>query len=181
MPTIIFLVLFALVLTAGVVDVKTRRIPNWLVLTGLGLGIALNSLLLGWSGLKLSLSGAGLAFAVYFVFYLLRAMGAGDVKLMAAVGALAGPKGWLAVFFFTAIAGGIVAFTLLLAKGRFKQTLLNVSIMLHQLSRFQAPYHATEELDVRSGKALRLPHGATIALGTIVYLAAGLLHHPTTH
>jgi prepilin peptidase CpaA len=181
LPPILNLVLLALVLIAGVVDIKTRRIPNWLVLTGLSLGIALNSLLFAWPGLKLSLSGAGLAFAVYFVFYLLRAMGAGDVKLMAAIGALAGPKGWLAVFFFTAIAGGIVALALLLAKGGFKRTLLNVSIMLHQLSRFQAPYHATEELDVRSGKALRLPHGATIALGTIAYLAVGLLQYRARH
>lgn len=181
MPIILSLVLFALALIAGVVDIRARRIPNWLVLTGLSLGITLNSLIFGWFGLKLALSGAGLAFAVYFAFYLLRAMGAGDVKLMAAVGALAGPKGWLAIFFFTAIAGGIIAFTLLLAKGRFKRTLLNVSIMLHQLSRLQAPYHATEELDVRSGKALRLPHGATIALGTIAYLAVALLHRSTAH
>lgn len=181
MPPILNLALLAVALVAGVTDIKTRRIPNWLVLTGLGLGIAINSVLFEWSGVKLSLSGAAVAFGIYFVFYLLRAMGAGDVKLMAAVGALAGPKGWLAIFFCTAIAGGIVALTLLFVKSRFKQTLLNVSIMLHQLSRFQAPYHATEELDVRSGKALRLPHGAAIALGTIAYLAIGLLQYAVRH
>jgi prepilin peptidase CpaA len=178
---ILFLMLFALALIAGVVDIRVRRIPNWLVLTGFTAGITLNSLLFGWSGLNSALSGAGLAFAVYFLFYLLRAMGAGDVKLMAAIGALTGPNGWLAIFFFTAIAGGTVALALLLAKGRFKRTLLNVSIMLHQLSRLQAPYHATEELDVRSGKALRLPHGASIAIGTLTYLAIALLHHPPGH
>ncbi len=165
------LILFALVFLAGVTDIKTRRIPNWLVVLGLGLGFALNALLFEWAGLKLSFSGAGLAFAIYFFFYLLRAMGAGDVKLMAAIGSLVGPKSWLLIFFFTAVGGGMIGVILLLAKGRFKRTLLNVSIMLHQLSRFQAPYHATEELDVRSGKALRLPHGATIALGTMAYLA----------
>jgi prepilin peptidase CpaA len=181
LPIVVVLLLFALALTAGVVDIRVRRIPNWLVLTGLIAGITVNSVLFGWPGLKLALSGAGFAFAVYFVFYLLRAMGAGDVKLMAAVGALAGLKGWLAIFFFTAIAGGVVALTLLLAKGRFRQTLLNVSIMLYQLSRLQAPYHATEELDVRSGKALRLPHGASIAMGTFIYLTVVLLYHPPGH
>jgi prepilin peptidase CpaA len=181
MPPIINLVLLALVLIAGVTDIKTRRIPNWLVLTGLCIGIALNSLLFEWAGLKLSLSGAGLAFAVYLVFYLLRAMGAGDVKLMAAIGALVGPKSWLLILFFTAIAGGVVAFVILLAKGRFKRTLLNVSIMIHQLSRLQAPYQATAELDVRSGKALRLPHGATIALGTIAYMTVGFLQYRAWH
>jgi prepilin peptidase CpaA len=181
MPPIVNIILLVLVLIAGVTDIKTRRIPNWLVLAGLCIGIALNSLLFEWAGLKLSLSGAGLAFAVYFVFYLLRAMGAGDVKLMAAIGALAGPKSWLLIFFFTAIAGGVVALVLLLAKGRFKRTLLNVGIMLHQLSRLQAPYQATEELDVRSGKALRLPHGATIALGTMAYMAADFIQYRPWH
>jgi prepilin peptidase CpaA len=168
MPPIVNIILLVLVLIAGVTDIKTRRIPNWLVLAGLCIGIALNS-------------GAGLAFAVYFVFYLLRAMGAGDVKLMAAIGALAGPKSWLLIFFFTAIAGGVVALVLLIAKGRFKRTLLNVGIMLHQLSRLQAPYQATEELDVRSGKALRLPHGATIALGTMAYMAADFIQYRPWH
>jgi prepilin peptidase CpaA len=170
MQLIITFVLFALVLIAGVTDIRTRRIPNWLVLSGLCLGVVLNSLLFQWSGLKLSLSGAALAFGIYLVLYLLRGMGAGDVKLMAAIGALVGPKDWLAIFFFTAMIGGVIALVLLLMKRRFKQTLFNVGIMLSQLLHFQAPYHATEELDVRSGKALRLPHGVSIALGTIAYV-----------
>ncbi len=174
MPSAIKIILCVLVSIAAVTDIRSRRIPNWLVLPGLGLGLALNALLFGWAGAKVSVSGAGLAFGIYVAFYLLHAMGAGDVKLMAAIGAIAGLKAWLLIFFFTAIAGGVVAFALLLIKGRFRRTLLNVSIMLHQLSLFQAPYHATEELDVRSGKALRLPHGVTIALGTITYLLLGI-------
>ena len=181
MPLILKIIVLFLALIAGLTDIRTRRIPNWLVITGFVLGIALNSFLFEWAGLKSSLYGAGLAFAIYFVFYALRAMGAGDVKLMAAIGAIVGPRLWLIIFFFTAIAGGVIALVLLLAKGRLKRTLLNVSIMLHQLGHFHAPYQATEELDVRSGKALRLAHGATIALGTIVYLAADALQQRPLH
>lgn len=170
MPLILDLTLLSLVITAGAIDLKTRRIPNRLVLVGLCLGIAMNSFLFEWGGLRQSLAGAGVAFAIYFVFYLLRAMGAGDVKLMTAIGALSGPRVWMMIFFFTAIAGGVIALVLLVAKGRLKKTLFNVSVMLHQLMHLQAPYHATEELDVRSGKGLRLPHGASIAIGTVVYL-----------
>lgn len=170
MPLILDFVLICLVLMAGAIDVKTKRIPNLLVLSGFCLGIGINSFLFQWAGLKLSLTGAGLAFAIYFVFYVLRAMGAGDVKFMAAIGAVAGPRVWLAIFFFTALAGGVIAIVLLLAKGRLKKTMFNVSIMLHQLLHLRAPYHATEELDVRSSNALRLPHGATIAIGTLTYL-----------
>jgi prepilin peptidase CpaA len=181
MPLVLKIIALSLVLIAGVTDIKTRRIPNWLVLAGLCLGIALNSFLFEWAGLKSSLYGAGLAFGIYFIFYALRAMGAGDVKLMAAIGAIVGPRLWLIIFFFTAIIGGVIALVLLLAKGRVKRTLLNVSIMLHQLAHFHPPYQATEELDVRSGKALRLAHGATIALGTIAYFAADALQHRPLH
>jgi prepilin peptidase CpaA len=170
MPITIKITAFALVSIAGLIDVKTRRIPNWISVTGLCIGIAINSFLFRWAGFRLSLLGAVVGFAIYLVLYLLRAMGAGDVKLMAALGALVGPRIWVAIFFFTAITGGLIALILLLTKGRLKRTVHNVSIMLHQLSRFQAPYHATAELDVRSGKGLTLPHGAMIALGAITYL-----------
>lgn len=170
MPWILILILLAVVSIAAFTDIKSRRIPNWLVLTGLLLGIALNWFLFGWGGLKSSLLGAAVGFGIYFAFYLLHAMSAGDVKLMAAIGSLVGPQFWIAIFFFTAVSGGIIAVGLLLAKGRFRRTLLNVGIALQELRRFRAPYIAHEELDVRSGKALRLPHGVAIALGSICFV-----------
>lgn len=176
MPAVITLLLVGLAVIGGVLDLKTRRLPNWLALAGLGAGLLTNSILFGWAGFKLSASGAGLAFAVYLFFYLLRVMGAGDVKFMAAIGAIVGPHLWLLILFFTALSGGVVALIVLVTKGSFRRTLRNVAMMLYQLSRFQAPYHASEQLDVRSERAVRLPHGATIALGIIVYLFAGQFH-----
>lgn len=159
-----------LVLSAGLWDIRSRRIPNWLVAAGLVLGIALNSFLFEWTGLKISLLGIGLAFIIYFPLYMLRGMGAGDVKLMMAIGALTGPLAWLAIFIFTGILGGVVAVVLLLVRGRLTKTLWNVGFMLSQLMHFRAPFAANPELDVRTGKGLRLPHAAVIALGAIAFL-----------
>src|SRR5437763_15114898 len=100
--------LLVLVLIAAVYDVRYRRIPNWLTLLGVVLGVAMNTFLYrGWPGLRFSLAGLALAFGVYVLLYALRAMGAGDVKLMAAVGAIAGWQDWFGIFVITALVGGI--------------------------------------------------------------------------
>lgn len=166
--------LLGLVVLAGVYDIMCRRIPNWLVLASLTVGIALNLFLFGWPGLRSSLLGIGLALVVYVPLYLLRGMGAGDVKLMMAVGAIVGPGAWFAILIFTAILGGVVALALLLLRGRLIHTLYNIGFLLSRMMRFQAPY-VNPELDVRSGQGIRLPHGAVIALGTVAFIAAGKL------
>ena len=98
---------------AAVYDVRYRRIPNWLTVGGVLLGLALNAFLYqGWPGLRFSLPGFGLGFGVYFLLYVLRAMGAGDVKLMAAVGAVVGWQNWFGIFVITAIIGGLMAMIL---------------------------------------------------------------------
>src|SRR3954466_2040420 len=80
-----------LVLVAAGYDIRYRRIPNWLVLAGIVTGFAWNVFSSGWSGLGHAAAGFGLGLALYFPLYLLRARGAGDVKLLAAVGAIVGP------------------------------------------------------------------------------------------
>jgi len=162
--------LAALVLAAGAYDLRYRRIPNWLVLAGLGLGFLLNTYLRGWVGLRGVLLGLGLAMLVYLPLYLIRGVGGGDVKLMMAVGAIAGPMQWLYIFTLTSILGGVLAFAILMARGRLARALRNIGLILRRLVALKAPYEGNEELDVRSGKAMRLPHGAVIALGTLLYL-----------
>jgi prepilin peptidase CpaA len=171
-PRGIELVLLALVLCAAFYDVRSRKIPNWLTLLGVLVGLGLNTFMFqGWAGLRLSLMGLGIAFGISFVLYALHAMGAGDVKLMAAVGSMVGWEDWFGIFVITAIVGGVAALLLVLFRGRLKTTLFNVGFILSEMKSGRPAYVGKEELDVRSPKALGLPHGAVIAVGTIAFLA----------
>jgi prepilin peptidase CpaA len=167
---VIQVLLVLLVLAAAVFDLRYRRIPNWLVLAGLLAGLAGNALLAGWSGLRLAGLGIGLAFLIYIPLYAIRAMGAGDAKLMAAVGALAGPGPWLLIFFATALVGGLLAIVFVVSKGRVRTTLSNVVFMLQELASFRPPYARNPELDVRDPRAARLPHSVSVAVGCIIVL-----------
>jgi prepilin peptidase CpaA len=164
-----------LVLVAAIYDIRFRRIPNWLVLTGFCLGIALNTYFAHVNGFLLSLLGAALALAVYLPFFALRAMGAGDVKLMIAIGAFVGAKNWLILFLMTALLGGILAICLLLMRGGLARAFKNVLFILGQLVRFRMPHHGDPALDVTHPHAVTLPHGVSIALGTFLFLILELL------
>ena len=171
-PRGIEVVLLALVICAALFDVRYRKIPNWLTLLGVLVGLGLNAFLYqGWPGLRLSLMGLGIGFGIYFVLYALRAMGAGDVKLMAAIGSMVGWEDWVGIFIITAIVGGVAALLLVLLRGRLKKTLFNVSFILSEMKSGRPAYMGKEELDVRSPKSLGLPHGAVIAVGTLAFLA----------
>jgi prepilin peptidase CpaA len=172
-PRGVELLLLIVVIAAAVYDLRFRRIPNWLTAGGAGLGLGLNAFLNHARGgmFKSSLIGFGAAFGVYFVLYALRAMGGGDVKLMAAVGAIIGWPNWFLLFIVTSILGGIMAVILVVLRKRLKTTLFNVAFILNEMKRGHPAYAGKEELDVRSPKALSLPHGAVIAIGTLFFLA----------
>ena len=171
-PQKVEMVLLVMLLAAAVFDVLYRRIPNWLTVSGVVLGLAMNTLIGSpEAGLVFSLLGLATAFGVYVVLYALRAMGAGDVKLMAAIGALVGWERWFGIFFVTALIGGAMALILVLARGRLKKTWFNVSFILSEMKSGRAAYLANEELDVKNKKALGLPHGAVIAVSVVFYLA----------
>jgi prepilin peptidase CpaA len=167
-----------LVAIAAIFDIRYRRIPNWLVLAGVIVGVAWNVYASGWSGLLRGAEGLGLGFILYFPLYLIRARGAGDVKLLAAVGAVTGPGNCLWIFLLTAVLGGIIALVLLLFRGRVRKTFFNVAWIIQDLLHFRAPYRSSDELDVTTNKGLRLPHGAMIAVGTLafIYMARYQVH-----
>ena len=171
-PQKVEVVLLIVLLAAAVFDVRYRRIPNWLTVGGVLMGIAMNTVIgPPLAGVGFALAGLGVAFGIYVLLYALRAMGAGDVKLMAAVGALVGWERWFGIFFITALIGGVMAFILLVARGRLKTTLFNVGFIITEMAHLRPAYLAKEELDVKHKKALGLPHGAVIAVSTVFYLA----------
>jgi prepilin peptidase CpaA len=163
--------LLVIALGGGWTDLRTRRIPNWLNVTGAVLAIGLNTLLLQNAGFKLSLMGLGFALLVYVPLYLIRAMGAGDAKFMAAIGAFLGPEDWLVVFLTTAILGGVASLCLIVARNRLHVTLLNISTITSELAHGRLPFHKDPSLDVHDKRALGLPHGTLIAISVCIFLA----------
>lgn len=163
------LLLEALVVLAAFLDLRSRRIPNWLTLPAVLIGLAVNAYQSGWTGLKSALLGFLLAFVVYGALFALRAMGGGDVKLMAAVGAFTGPEHWLWIFAITAVVGGVFAMVTLLTQGGLTRALSNIATILGSLAQFRAPHEQRPDLDVSDSRARTLPHGAAIAVGTLFY------------
>jgi len=159
-----------LTMVAAGFDIRYRRIPNWLVLTGMIAGFLWNLYSSGWSGLGHAAAGFGLGFALYFPLYLLRARGAGDVKLLAAVGCITGPGNCFWIFLLSAILGGVIAMVILVWHKRVQHTFFNLSFMMNDLAKLKAPYKSSEELDVTTSKGMRLPHGVTILVGVVAFI-----------
>lgn len=173
-PVSIGFALCALLLTAAYYDVRWRRIPNWLTAGGVLCGVALNAVIgPPAGGLKFALLGFAAGFGFYFFLYVLHAMGAGDVKLMAAVGALVGWQNWLAIVVLTALLGGVAAIAVAVARKRVWSTFFNIKYILGETMHGRAAYAGREEVDVKSKKSLGLPHGAVIAAATVVFLSVG--------
>jgi len=166
------ILLLALVIVAAITDLRSRRIPNWLTLSGVLSGLGMNIFLAEqwWEGLKFSLIGLGAGFGLYVILYVLRAMGAGDVKLMAATGAIVGWQNWFGIFIVTALLGGVLAIVFSILKKRLGTTFWNVGFILSEMKHGRPAYLGKEELDVKSAKAMRMPHGAVIALGTFIFV-----------
>src|SRR5581483_12325541 len=142
-------VLLAVAITAGVYDIRSRRIPNWVALTGLLLGLIGNTAIFHLPGLRAAVLGMGLALLVYFPLYLVRGMGAGDVKLMGAIGAITGPGNWIVIFIITALLGGACALALVLWRGALPRTLGNLAFIVSELVHLRAPFRRRQEIDVR--------------------------------
>lgn len=161
--------LVALLAGAVFFDLRERRIPNALVLTGALLALAL-SLLPSGVGLADALQGLVLGFALLLPLYLIRAMGAGDVKLMAMVGAFVGGDEVLAVWLLTLVCGGVLSITLALRHRLLGAVLRNTGWIafatLNRLGRDAAPTLAAEH-----GNKVRLPYAVAIAGGTLLTLA----------
>jgi prepilin peptidase CpaA len=157
----------AVAATAAVTDVRERRIPNRLTYSAMIGGLALQAFLHGWRGLLLSLAGACIFGGVHLLFYLARLMGAGDVKLAAALGCIIGPAASTQVVFLTALAGGLMAVVVMVATGRTLQTLRNTLAILGFHARHGLRPHPFFNID--NPTAVRLPHGPAFAAGTLYW------------
>jgi prepilin peptidase CpaA len=152
--------------TAGWTDWRSRRIPNWLTLPGLLLGIGLNSLARGWPGTKDALLGAALGLALLLPFALLRGIGMGDLKLVVALGAFLGPDPLITVLLVTVLVNFAMAAVMVIWKKRVLQTLRNVGRMFASLLTFHLP---GPELTIENPDLVKVPFGVAFAIAVILY------------
>jgi prepilin peptidase CpaA len=162
--------LAVLVLLAAFNDIRSRTVPNALTVTGVVCGVLLQTSLNHWAGTKASLFGLAVGLALFLPLFLLRGMGGGDVKLMAAIGSMAGPTDTIVIFILTAVFGGVLAVALLLWKGGLGRALRNTGVILGELVRLRAPHDAHPELTIDDAQAVKLPYAVAIAMGTLAFL-----------
>ena len=159
------------VLTAGVAcvhDIRSRRIPNYVTFSSSLLAVAYGVVVGGWMGLAAAVGGWSLGIALFLPFFLLRGMGAGDVKLMSALGAWTGPASLISLTFYTAISGGIMALCLVVWRRQLAATLRNLWLLLCHFRI--AGLKPMAELSLENKKALSLPYGLPITAGAILTL-----------
>jgi len=161
----------AFVIVAAIFDVRTHRIPNWLVLLGgvtcIG-GQMIQPALLGF-GIAGALKGIAVGFALLLPLYLVRATGAGDVKLMAMVGAFLGPWGVASAALLSFIAGGVLALSVALARGALGQLFANLRTMLYG-TLLSAMTTGKTMITTPPASVGKLPYGVAIAIGTFTHV-----------
>jgi len=151
---------------AGVTDWRSRRIPNWLTVPGVVLGIAVNTAMRGWTGTREAVLGAGLGLLLLLPFVWIRSLGAGDWKLIGALGAFLGPRHLMAVLFAALLVAGVMAFVLVVYKRRVGQTLRNILRMFGALFSFHMP---AAEVSLDNPDALKIPFGVAVSIAVVLY------------
>jgi prepilin peptidase CpaA len=151
---------------AGWTDWRSRRIPNWLTVPGLALGIAINSVVGGWAGAKSSVLGALLGLALLLPFVLIKSLGAGDWKLVGALGAFLGPERLMAVLLGAVLVAGAMALVLVIWKKRVRETMRN---LWRILAAFLALHLPEPDLSLENPDALKVPFGVAVAIAVILY------------
>jgi prepilin peptidase CpaA len=168
------IVLLALVVIAGVIDYRSYRIPNWLTFGGALVGLVSSTLVAGQplDGFLWALAGLAAGFAVLIPLYALHVMGAGDVKLMAAVGAFLGFPGILYAVLFTFIAGGLTALAFAIAHKASRRMADNVGAIAWSMTLAAITGTSPTASLKQAGSIGKLPYAISIGIGTIAYMVA---------
>jgi len=157
----------AVALIAAFTDFRERRIPNKLTYPATMLALFVQTLLWGWKGLLSGLVGGLLFGGIFLLFYIVRAMGGGDVKLATALGCFAGGLASMKLMFAVAVAGGILAIIYTLRAKRFMITLRNTLDVIRFHSIFGLQSHPT--VNLANTESVRMPYGLAFAAGAVYW------------
>lgn len=162
----------ATALTAAAIDVRTRRIPNLMVVGGAGAGLLLNTWFDGSAGLLRSTLGLMVGFSVFLPFFALRGLGGGDVKLMAALGACLGALAILKIALIASFVGAACVLFVATRRGLLRRTLRDVVRLLDGWLT-HGP-RADENLSLANAAALKIAYAPPIAAGALFIVFSAL-------
>lgn len=174
--------LLLLITASGFCDLKERKIPNKITFTGILIGIVFNLVTGGWSGMLKGILGLLAGLAIFFLPFAMGGMGAGDVKLMGAIGALMGWQFSVLTALYSAIFGGAMVLIYLLYTGKLRETLKKmlyalINLLLQIATRLgynETVYKAREKFSKNGHeyKKIYIPYGVAIAGGAVLVLIA---------
>ncbi len=163
--------LATLLLISSVFDIRFQRIPNWITFTAMVAGLTLNGALAGADGLITSAGGILLGTGIFVIPYAMGGMGAGDAKLMGAVGSFLGWKGALAAALLTMIVGGLYAvFLMLRHRDHGRKIMAGFRDSLVALVLTQRLTDVSAQPVAGAASSPRLCYGVAIAGGTFLYM-----------
>lgn len=147
-------------------DVRYRRIPNAYALSVLISGLIVNAIGFGLAGLLSSMAGAILAFGLMFAVRLFTGLGAGDIKLFGAIGALIGAEQALQAFFLILILGGVLAVVATIRAGLLRRTMVGVYQIFYGFLVGGQPPPSRDQF-AQSG--MTVPYGVAITFGSLIF------------
>ena len=159
-PTLVVLAI------STVTDIRSRRIPNWLVFPFMAIGIAVSGYLHGWSGIAQSLEGFALGALLFGIPALMGGMGMGDVKLCAAIGAWIGPSQLVIALVLTAMIGGLMAITWAIAGGFLGELFKGTGDLVFGMK--ERGFRPDPKLVLKNPLARKMPYAPAIAIGTLM-------------
>jgi prepilin peptidase CpaA len=163
-------------IVAAAIDGYKLKVPNWITFPMILSGWIVSATLLGWEGLGWSLVGTLVGLALLMPAYAIGGMGAGDVKLLAGVGAWVGGTITLYAFCVSAIIGGIIAVAMVLYRRAWHKHYAQFFAIWTEMVTIRDPEKLTTIAAERKSTMMLLPYGIPIAIGTIAYFAyAGML------
>jgi len=164
MEPITVMALAAVLVTAVCTDLRSSRIPNWLTFSAMGFALATHAWLSGFQGVTFSLGGLGTGLGLFLILYVSGSIGAGDVKLMAAVGAIMGPYGALLSGLLAIMVGGVYALGAMCYQWGFATTGRKL-VYATQGTLLMGGKTWTQELAL----PFRLRYGLAVAGGTLLF------------
>jgi len=161
--------LSVLLIVAAVIDGWILKVPNWLTFPLIFAGWAAHAYCCGISGLAVSMAGTLVGLGLLLPAYAIGGMGAGDVKLMAGIGAWIGATTTFYAFCVSAVIGGVIAVAMVLYRRRWHHHVLQFFQIVDEILVIRNPDALSAIAAQRKSSMLLLPYGIPIALGTITY------------